>query len=90
MSDGESRSWYCATSKGHGRMVHIISARTIGRARASMGRLSDDYLFQEMFWGDMIRLLGVASPTIEAETTMAQGHLLFEYCGTVVSLEVAD
>jgi len=90
MCKDNPRYWFAATSRGHGRMVHIISARSIGRARASMGRLSEEYLFEQMTWGDMVRLIGVAPPTTEQETTFAVGHLFYEYHGTVISLEVAD
>lgn len=90
MSEIETRFWFAALSRGHGRMVHIISARSIGKARASMGGLSDEYLFSQLTWSDINRLAGVVPPTTDQETTFAEGHLIYEYNGRVVSIEVAD
>ena len=83
------RHWFLAKSKGHGRILHIISARSYGSARASMGRLSEEYNFTELTWSDLNRLAGIAPPTVNQETTLAEGPLMYEHNGRVVSIEVA-
>ena len=71
-------------------MVHIISARSIGRARASMGRLSEEYIFSQLTWCGINDVAGIAPPTVEQETTFAEGHLLYQHIGRTISIEVAD
>jgi len=90
MSTESPRYWFSALSRGGGRMVHIVSARSIGRVRAMYGRLSEEYLISQLMWSDLNRLAGIAPPTVEQETTFAEGDLLYEHNGRVVSIEVAD
>lgn len=83
------RYWFLATGKNHGRMTHIISAHSIQAARVSMGSRSESYEFSQMMWDDIIRVIGAASPTVKPHTTWAEGPLLFEYNGRIVSVECA-
>lgn len=90
MCNENNRWWFSACSRGSGRMVHIVSARSIERVRAFYGPLSNEYIIEQLTWADLSRLAGIAPPTVEQDTTLAEGHLLFEYNGGIVSIEVAD
>ena len=90
MCEKPIRYWFSAKSRGHGRMVHIISARSIGRVRASMGRLSEEYLIEQLMWSDLNRLAGIAPPVVDSATTFAADGLTYEHNGRVISIEVAD
>jgi len=84
------RFWFSACGRGSGRMLHIVSARSIERVRAFYGRLSEEYIIEQLTWADLSRLAGIAPPTVYQNTTLAEGHLLFQYNGRIVSIEVAD
>lgn len=90
MLTGKPRFFFSARHKTGGRILHIISAHSIGRARASLGRLSEEYTFEQLTWADMNRLAGFAPPTTDAATTFASGGLMWEWQRKVVMLEVAD
>jgi len=90
MSEQKRRFWFAALSRAGGKIVHIISARTIGEARASMGPVSGEYQFAPMTWGDINRLAGIVPPITEPVTGLAEGHLLYDFYGRTISIEVAD
>lgn len=90
MSVQNPRFWFSAKHKGGGRILHIISARTIGRARASFGGLSGEYVFEQLTESDLTKLTGFAPTCVNAETTFAINSLLTEWQGQVVRIEVAD
>lgn len=90
MSNSDRRFWFSAKHKGQGRILHLISARSLERARASLGRLSDEYLFEQLTWSDLTALTGLAPPTVNQETTFADDSLYTEWQGNVISIEVAD
>lgn len=54
-----------------------------------MGAVSQDYLFEHLTWGDINRLAGIAVPTTDPETTLAEGHLMYQHNGRTISIEVA-
>lgn len=89
MSDEERRWWFVARHKNHGRLLHLISARSIGKARAYLGRVSEEYVFEQVTWADLMKLIGCGPPTVEQETTFAQGPILTEWNGKVVSIDIA-
>jgi len=90
MSIKEPRFWFSGLSKSGGRTVHLISAHSIEKARASMGHFSENYIVYQLTWSDMNRLAGIAPPTVEQETTYAEGHLLYRHSGRTISIDVAD
>ena len=90
MSEEKVRYWYSACHKGHGRILHILSAVSISKARSSMGALSAEYLFEQLTERDLCTLTGFAPTTVDAERTVASGSLLMEWRGKVVSIEVVD
>lgn len=90
MCEQNIRYWFSATHKTNGRILHIISARSIARARACFGPASDSYRFEQLTWSDVSKRSGFASPTVNQETTFATGGLLTEWRGKVISIEVAD
>lgn len=90
MCKQEPRFWYSACSTGGGRMVHVISARSIGRVRAYYGRLSEEYVIEQLKWSDLFTLLGVAPPPVDRGDSFAVGPLLIPWQGKAISLEVAD
>lgn len=90
MTQENTRYWFSAKHRGGGRILHIISARSIGKARASFGRLAEEYLFEQLMESDLNRLTGFAPTTVNAQTTFATDGLLTEWRGQVVRIEVAD
>jgi len=86
----EPRFWFKAEHKQGGRMCHVISARSIGRARVSMGLLSESYIFSQLRWCELSELIGCMIPSVDANTVFADGHLLSAWHGRTVSIEIAD
>lgn len=90
MCESKARSWFIVRHRGGGRIVHVVSAYTIGRARAHFGSLSEQYAFIPATWADIAKFTGLAPPTVNQETTYAADGLLMEWMGTAYSIEVAD
>lgn len=90
MSEGITRYWFVATHKGGGRILHLISAHSIGKARASKGRLSDEYNFEQMTWSEIAKRTGLANISSGSESQFPTGALLYPWQGKTISIEVAD
>ena len=90
MSKENARYWFSVYTEGSGRMFRVISAHSIERVRAFYERHTDEYIIEQLTWADLNHLIGIVPPTVESESTFAEGHLLFEYDGAIVSIEVID
>jgi len=90
VSKESTRFWFSAIKQSGSRTVHIISAHSIGKAQASLGDFSDEYAFTKLTWGRMNYLAGIAPPTVEQETTFAEGHLLYRHNDRTISIDIAD
>lgn len=90
MCEQKPRFWFSACSRSGGRMVHVISARSIGRVRAFYGRLFDEYVIEQLKWSDLFRLLGVTPPMVNRGDTFAEGPIVIPWQGKTISIEVAD
>lgn len=90
MSLQNPRFWFSAKHKSGGRILHIISAHTIGKARASFGGLSAEYVFEQLTESDLASMTGFAPSCVNAETTFAVSSLLTEWRGQIIRIEVAD
>lgn len=90
MSNENTRYWFLATHKGHGKMLHLISAHSIGKARVSMERLSEEYIFEQMTWSELATRCGLANISSGSESQFPTGALIYPWHGKTISIEVAD
>lgn len=88
--EGNRRYWFLARHKGHGKILHIISAHSIGKARASMGRISEEYIFAQLTWSDIAKETGFVNISEGSESSFPMGALLYPWMGKTISVEVAD
>ena len=71
-------------------MVHIVSAHSIDSVRTYFGSLSETYVIEQLSWSEINRLAGIAPPSTDSDTELAEGPLMYEHQGRVISIEVAD
>lgn len=90
MCDTKLRGWYFARHKGAGRILHLVSATSIEKARLLFGPLSREYDFTAATWSMMKGEIGMVSPMFETTDGIATGSIIWDAGRKTISIDIAD